>query len=112
MISAIGSVTHTFGSQPVAKTGATGASGITAGADFSKVLADVASSAVDTLRAGEAASIGGINGTRTTQQVVEAVMNAEQALQRHDYRTARRKAEEAHAQAVTALNLASKATRP
>ena len=78
MISAIGSVTHAIGSQPVAKTAA---SGITASTDFSKVLADVASNAVDTLKAGEATAIGGIGGTRTTQQVVDAVMNAEQALQ-------------------------------
>lgn len=78
MISAIGSITHAVGSQPVARTAA---SGIAGGADFSKVLADVASSAVNTLKAGEATAIGGIGGTRTTQQVVEAVMNAEQALQ-------------------------------
>ena len=78
MISAIGSVTQSFASQPVAKTGATG---ITGGADFSKVLADVAANAVDTLKAGEATAIGGIGGTRTVQQVVDAVMNAEQALQ-------------------------------
>jgi hypothetical protein len=45
-------------------------------------------------------------------QATELLANAEQALQKRDYRTARRKAEEAHAQAVTALNLASKATRP
>src|SRR5262245_50299767 len=45
-------------------------------------------------------------------QATELLTNAEQALQKHDYRTARRKAEEAHAQAITALNLASKATRP
>ncbi len=45
-------------------------------------------------------------------QASELLANAEQALQRHDYRTARRQAEEAHAHAVTALNLASKATEP
>jgi flagellar hook-basal body complex protein FliE len=78
MISAIGSVTHSFSAQTVAKTGATG---ITGGADFSKVLAEVASGTVDTLKAGEAAAINGIGGNQSTQQVVEAVMNAEQALQ-------------------------------
>jgi hypothetical protein len=45
-------------------------------------------------------------------QATELLASAEQALQKHDYRTARRQAEEAHAQAVTALNLASKATKP
>jgi flagellar hook-basal body complex protein FliE len=78
MINAIAGVTSALGSQPVAKTGA---SGITGGADFSKVLADVASGAVNTLKAGEATAIGGIGGTRSVQQVVDAVMNAEQALQ-------------------------------
>lgn len=53
----------------------------TAGADFGKVLADVAVDAVDALRAGEAAAISGINGTASTQQVVEAVMTAEHTLQ-------------------------------
>jgi len=42
----------------------------------------------------------------------ELLASAEQALQRHDYRTARRKAEEAHARAIEALNLASKSTPP
>jgi flagellar hook-basal body complex protein FliE len=52
-----------------------------AGADFSQVLADVAASTVDTLRAGEAAAISGIGGTMSVQGVVAAVMSAEQALQ-------------------------------
>jgi flagellar hook-basal body complex protein FliE len=49
--------------------------------DFSKVLADVASSTVDALKSGESAAIAGINGQAPVQQVVESVMNAEQALQ-------------------------------
>lgn len=49
--------------------------------DFGKVLADVASNTVDTLRAGESAAIGGISGSRSVQQVVDAMLNAEQALQ-------------------------------
>ena len=53
----------------------------TGGADFGKVLFDVATNTVDALKAGESAAIGGITGTRSTQSVVEAMLNAEQALQ-------------------------------
>jgi flagellar hook-basal body complex protein FliE len=49
--------------------------------DFGKVLADVAASTVDALKGAEAASIGGIKGTLPVQDVVQAVMTAEQALQ-------------------------------
>ena len=49
--------------------------------DFGKVLADVANNTVDTLKAGESAAIGGITGSRSVQQVVDAMLNAEQALQ-------------------------------
>ncbi|WP_454916029.1 flagellar hook-basal body complex protein FliE [Xanthobacter sediminis] len=49
--------------------------------DFSSVLARVSSDTVDTVKAGETASIMGINGRASVQQVVEAVMSAEQSLQ-------------------------------
>lgn len=45
-------------------------------------------------------------------QASTLLASAEQALQRHDYRTARRDAEKAHAHALEALNLASKAASP
>jgi flagellar hook-basal body complex protein FliE len=66
----------TFGTSPVAGavSGATQAS-------FSDMMAQVATSAVDTMKAGEAASIAGIQGKASVQQVVEAVMSAEQTLQ-------------------------------
>jgi flagellar hook-basal body complex protein FliE len=51
------------------------------GADFGKVLADVATNTVDALKAGESAAIGGITGSRSVQQVVDAMLNADQALQ-------------------------------
>jgi len=50
-------------------------------ADFSTVLARAALSAIDTLKAGEAAAITGIQGKASVQQVAEAVMSAEQTLQ-------------------------------
>jgi len=64
--------------------GPTPAAGAVAGAtqaSFTDVMAQVATSAVDTLKAGEAASIAGIQGKASVQKVVEAVMSAEQTLQ-------------------------------
>ncbi|MFC6775728.1 flagellar hook-basal body complex protein FliE [Methylobacterium gregans] len=49
--------------------------------DFADIMAQLATSVRNDVRAGEAASIAGIQGKATTQQVVEAVMSAEQSLQ-------------------------------
>lgn len=49
--------------------------------DFGRVLTEVASEGVASLRKAEAASIAGLNGQASVQQVVEAVMNAERTLQ-------------------------------
>jgi len=48
---------------------------------FLDTMAQVASSSIDTLKTGEAASIAGIQGKASVQQVAEAVMAAEQTLQ-------------------------------
>ncbi|UVF20269.1 flagellar hook-basal body complex protein FliE [Microvirga terrae] len=66
----------TFGAPPAA-----GAVSGASQASFSETMAQVATSAVDTMKAGEAASIAGIQGKASVQQVVEAVMSAEQTLQ-------------------------------
>lgn len=80
IINGLGAVRTIGGTEgPAAAGGAAAAAA--GGMEFSKVLADVASSAVDALKAGEATSIAGINGNASVQQVVEAVMSAEQALQ-------------------------------
>ncbi|WP_341992268.1 flagellar hook-basal body complex protein FliE [Azorhizobium sp. AG788] len=50
-------------------------------ADFGDVLAKVTTDAMSTVRTGEAAAISGIQGKASVQQVVEAVMSAEQTLQ-------------------------------
>jgi len=50
-------------------------------ASFGDVMVQVAANATETLKAGEAAAISGIQGRASVQQVVEAVMSAEQALQ-------------------------------
>jgi flagellar hook-basal body complex protein FliE len=68
--------TQGFGAQPAAGV-ITGASQVS----FGDMMAQVATSAVDTMKAGEAASIAGIQGRASVQQVVEAVMSAEQTLQ-------------------------------
>lgn len=51
------------------------------GADFGDVMAQLASGLRTSLRTGEATAISGIQGKASTQQVVEAVMSAEQSLQ-------------------------------
>jgi flagellar hook-basal body complex protein FliE len=51
------------------------------GADFGAMLGALASSAVGAVRNAETISIAGIKGQSSVQQVVEAVMAAEQALQ-------------------------------
>ena len=65
-----------FGVQPAA-----GAAAGVAPTSFSDMMAQVATTAVDSVKTGEAASIAGIQGKASVQQVVEAVMSAEQRLQ-------------------------------
>lgn len=58
-----------------------GAAGGTPGADFGSVFANVAENFLDTMKQGEAASIAGVQGKAAVQDVVQAVMSAEQSLQ-------------------------------
>lgn len=51
------------------------------GADFGQVLAEMTSGAVDTIKASEATAISGVQGNASVQQVVTAIMSAEQTLQ-------------------------------
>jgi flagellar hook-basal body complex protein FliE len=60
------------GSAPASASGST---------DFGQMLTQVASDAVSTLKKGEATAISGIEGKASVQQVVEAVMNAQESLQ-------------------------------
>ncbi|GJD80674.1 flagellar hook-basal body complex protein FliE [Methylobacterium gregans] len=75
---------------PVQKSAFAGAAALAGGVpaaspggstDFADIMAQLATSVRNDVRAGEAASIAGIQGKATTQQVVEAVMSAEQSLQ-------------------------------
>lgn len=49
--------------------------------DFADVLAEMSNNALATVKTGEAAAISGIEGKASVQQVVEAIMSAEQTLQ-------------------------------
>jgi flagellar hook-basal body complex protein FliE len=51
-----------------------------AGSDFASVLASIAGDAHQSLKAGETAAISGLTGKMPLQQVVGAVMAAEQSL--------------------------------
>ena len=50
-------------------------------ADFGDIMAQFATGVRTSLRTGEATAIAGIQGNASAQQVVEAVMSAEQSLQ-------------------------------
>jgi flagellar hook-basal body complex protein FliE len=51
------------------------------GADFSAMVSQLASHAAGVVRNAESVSVAGVQGRATVQQVVEAVMSAEQTLQ-------------------------------
>lgn len=76
--SALNSVRQTTGSSPVPARAATAEAGP---ASFAEMLSRVASDSVGTMRAAESSSIESIRGKASVQQVVDAVMAAEQTLQ-------------------------------
>ncbi len=49
--------------------------------DFGSLLGKMTLEAISTLKSGEQTAVAGVRGQATTQQVVEAVMAAEQTLQ-------------------------------
>jgi flagellar hook-basal body complex protein FliE len=51
------------------------------GADFGSILSELASGALGAVKQAETISVAGIRGQASVQQVVEAVMAAEQTLQ-------------------------------
>jgi flagellar hook-basal body complex protein FliE len=51
------------------------------GADFGAMLSQLGANAANVVRHAEATAVAGIQGSATVQQVVEAVMSAEQTLQ-------------------------------
>lgn len=83
MIDPLSSVTSAPAAEPLG--GIAGGSALrsagSAPADFGAMLAQMASNTAQTLKTAEAASVAGVQGKATVQQVVEAVMSAEQTLQ-------------------------------
>jgi flagellar hook-basal body complex protein FliE len=74
-ISAIGSASPSLGARGPADAAPT------QGPSFDQALAQVIGSAVDTLQAGEAAAIQGVEGAVSPMKVVESVMAAQRSLQ-------------------------------
>jgi len=74
-ISQVGSAASAGAATPAAPVAGAG------GPDFANILGSLFSDTTSTLRAAEATSIAGVKGQASTQQVVEAVMSAEQTLQ-------------------------------
>ncbi|GJE11667.1 flagellar hook-basal body complex protein FliE [Methylobacterium longum] len=75
--------TSVFGATELglAMPGARPASSAAPTSNFGDLLAQMAGQMRDTVKAGEATAIAGIQGKASTQAVVEAVMSAEQTLQ-------------------------------
>ncbi len=64
-----------------AATGAAAAAGATKSVDFSQVMSQVTSDAVQSLKSGEDAAVAGLQGKANVRQVVDSVMSAERTLQ-------------------------------
>jgi flagellar hook-basal body complex protein FliE len=68
------------GAGPARGIGAAAAASETHAVDFSAMLGQLAASASGALKTAEAASFAGVRGQASVQQVVDAVMSAEQTL--------------------------------
>lgn len=75
MMNPVGPVPAADAVRPVA-----GAQAAPTAASFTDTFASVAAGARDSMRAGEAAAISGISGETAVQDVVQALMGAEQQL--------------------------------
>jgi flagellar hook-basal body complex protein FliE len=83
MISGIGGIDFkAIGGGSAVAQGSQAAAGATnPAASFASVLSDMASQTVGTLERAEQVAVQGLQGQADTREVVDAVMNAEQALQ-------------------------------
>ncbi len=83
MLEAIGSLTTVRTGGPTATDAASAATPgrAVAGTAFADVFADISGQAVGTLKTAEAASISGIQGKTSIQNVVQTIMAAEETLQ-------------------------------
>lgn len=67
-------------SRGVAGVAAPGVAGAAPESDFAQTMASMAADAISTMKTGETTAIAGMHGKAPLQQVVQAVMQAEQAL--------------------------------
>jgi flagellar hook-basal body complex protein FliE len=74
-------ITGAVGPSAAAGAGLAGQTSAAAPTDFAAVLGQMAMDAIGTVKASEATAVAGVKGSATVQQVVEAVMAAEQTLQ-------------------------------
>jgi flagellar hook-basal body complex protein FliE len=89
MIETVKGVGSLFSTNPLSGVTTEGTSGVSAAAaqgtgaqmSFAQVLGDMATDMANTVKLGETKSFEAIQGKATTREVVDAVMNAEQALQ-------------------------------
>lgn len=81
MISPIGAIGVSGAAAPTPSPGTSAAATQAPEKSFAAVFEQLASGAIETVRAGEAAGIAGVRGTMATQDVVAAIMAAEQTLQ-------------------------------
>ena len=79
-LNAIG-IGGTAATRAIERIAPAGGAGAISGLDFGAVLTDVASKGVQAIAQAEAASIKGVRGEASIQQVVEAVLEAERTLQ-------------------------------
>ncbi|WP_305069257.1 flagellar hook-basal body complex protein FliE [Lichenibacterium dinghuense] len=80
--SALSSLAPSLGSTAASAASAAASSATAAGgADFGSVLSQVTGDTVKKMKAAEAASISGIEGKASTQDVVQSVMSAQESLQ-------------------------------
>lgn len=75
----LGGAAAPLASPSPAASGPSGAGAPTS--DFAQTLASMATDAVSTIKAGESTAMAGMKGQASLQQVVQAVMQAEQTLQ-------------------------------
>jgi flagellar hook-basal body complex protein FliE len=76
-VASLGAASSSLGATGAAAPGASATQGV----DFGQIMDQVSGNAVGDLKAAEAASIQGIQGTESVHKVVESIMQAQRSLQ-------------------------------
>ena len=79
--SALSSLAPSLGASATSAASSAASAAASASSDFSSVMAQVTGDAAQKLKTAEAASISGIEGKASTQDVVQSVMSAQESLQ-------------------------------